>query len=269
MSHNLTKDDKANQRTKSRRQFIVKTVVGSAALSVPGKSVWGACSVSGAMSGNVSRMDPEHKCAAPTVTGGRSPGSWKGALDGTMNGKKLQAMFTVLQKQDYPEMPAAEPGSILWVAYEKHLETVIKSHSMKVDPRVLDDEVSFVDGGVPLYDALNDPGGVDYNLAGVWLNTYFGFYPTIIGHGASEADRIQKADELVNSIAIYLFSEMRIAMSSPEHFGGIATVSFSYNFEDEASTKYVLSGTTDNEFNRTTPEGLSEDEMTGDDSGKG
>ena len=269
MSHKLTKDDKTIQRTNSRRQFIVKAAVGSAALSVPGKSVWGACSVSGAMSGNVSRVNPEQKCEAPPISGGRSPGTWKDALDGSMNGQRLKAMFTALQKVDYPAMPAAEPGSILWVAYESHLESVIKSNSMKIDKRVLDDDVSYANGGVPLFDALDKPGGMDYNLAAVWLNTYFGFYPSVVHYSASASDRILKANELVNNIAIYLFSESRIALASPEILGGTQTVSFSYNFESGSSSEYTLSQLEHNEYNRTTPFGLTEDNALGEDPGNG
>ena len=263
MSHKRTKEDKTIQRTNSRRQFIVKAAVGSAALSVPGKSVWGACSVSGAMSGNVSRVNPEQKCEATPIFGGRSPGTWKDALDGSMNGQRLKAMFTALQKVDYPEMPAAEPGSILWVAYESHLESVIKSNSMKIDKRILDDDVSYVNGGVPLFDALDKPGGMDYNLAAVWLNTYFGFYPSVVHHSASASDRIQKANELVNNIAIYLFSESRIALASPESLGGTQTVSFSYNFESGSSSEYTLSQPEHDEYNRTTPFGMTEDNASG------
>jgi len=269
MSHKLTKDDKTIQRTNSRRQFIVKAAVGSAALSVPGKSVWGACSVSGAMSGNISRVNPEQKCEAPLIFGGRSPGTWKDALDGSMNGQRLKDMFTALQRVDYPAMPAAEPGSILWVAYESHLESVIKSNSMKIDKRVLDDDVSYANGGVPLFDALDEPGGMDYNLAAVWLNTYFGFYTSVVHYSASASDRILKANELVNNIAIYLFSESRIALASPESLGGTQTVSFSYNFESGSSSDYTLAEPEHNEFNRTTPYGLTEDTVSGEDSGKG
>ena len=268
MSEKLTSNDNSAKKINSRRQFIVKTVVGSAALSVPGKSVWGACSVSGAMSGNVSRVSPEQKCEAPQISGGRSPGTWKDALDGSMNGQRLKAMFTALQKVDYPAMPAAEPGSILWVAYESHLESVIKSNSMKIDKRVLDDGVSYVDGGVPLFDAL-EPGGMDYNLAAVWLNTYFGFYPSVVHHSASASDRIQKANELVNNIAIYLFSEFRIALASPESLGGAQTVSFSYNFESGSSSEYTLSQPEHDEYNRTTPFGMTEDNASGEAPGNG
>ena len=268
MSEKLTSNDNSAKKINSRRQFIVKTVVGSAALSVPGKSVWGACSVSGAMSGNVSRVSPEQKCEAPQISGGRSPGTWKDALDGSMNGQRLKDMFTALQKVDYPAMPAAEPGSILWVAYESHLESVIKSNSMKIDKRVLDDGVSYVDGGVPLFDAL-EPGGMDYNLAAVWLNTYFGFYPSVVHHSASASDRIQKANELVNNIAIYLFSEFRIALASPESLGGAQTVSFSYNFESGSSSEYTLSQPEHDEYNRTTPFGMTEDNASGEAPGNG
>ena len=269
MSQKLTNNDSSAKTTNSRRNFIVKTVVGSAALSVPGKSVWGACTVSGAMSGNVSRVNPEQKCSSPTVIGGRSPGTWKDALDGSMNGQRLRAVFTSLQEKDYPAMPAAEKGSILWVAYESHIQSVIKSNSMKIDPRVLDDNVPFRDGGVPLFDALDESGGMDFNLAAVWLNTYFGFYPFIVTHSASELDRVQRANELVNNIAIYLYSELRIAMASPENLGGHQTVSFNYNFEDESSTDYTLAEPEHNEFNRTTPYGLTEDTVSGEDSGNG
>ena len=88
-------------------------------------------------------------------------------------------------------------------------------------------------------------------------------------HSASELDRVQRANELVNNIAIYLYSELRIAMASPENLGGHQTVSFNYNFEDESSTDYTLAEPEHNEFNRTTPYGLTEDTVSGEDSGNG
>ena len=269
MSQKITQSDSSSEKTNSRRKFLVKTAVGSAALAVPGKSVWGTCSVSGAMSGNVSKFSEEQKCRKPDINGGCSPGTWKDAVDGSMNGKRLKSMFSVLDKQ--PNLPAAEAGSILWVAYEKHLQSVINSNSMQIDRRLMSSDVSYFNGGIPLSAALSDPGGVDYNLAAVWLNVYFGFYPSIINHSAEHGLRVAKANELVNEIAVYLFTEAKIAMSSPAMFGGTELVGFNYNFESEASTNYGLSDIEDNEHNRTTKYGFDEDHRDSDedDTGRG
>ena len=62
-----------------RRQFIKKAGAGVAVSSLPMKSVWGACSVSGTMSGNLSQTGGGNagQCdAMPILQGGRSPGSW-------------------------------------------------------------------------------------------------------------------------------------------------------------------------------------------------
>ncbi|MCP4862355.1 MAG: hypothetical protein CBB67_005295 [Alteromonadaceae bacterium TMED7] len=62
-----------------RRQFIKKAGAGVAVSSLPMKSVWGACSVSGVMSGNLSQTGGGTGDTCGTVqmpNGGRSPGSW-------------------------------------------------------------------------------------------------------------------------------------------------------------------------------------------------
>ena len=60
----------------SRRRFLQKTAVGTVIASLPAKSVWGACSVSGALSGNLSQNTDRHDCTIPRLVGGRSPGGW-------------------------------------------------------------------------------------------------------------------------------------------------------------------------------------------------
>ena len=74
---------------------------------------------------------------------------------------------------------------------------------------------------------------------------------------------------LVNNIAIYLFSESHIALASPESLGGTQTVSFSYNFESGSSSEYTLSQPEHDEYNRTTPFGMTEDNASGEAPGNG
>ena len=68
-----------------RRSFLKKSATGAVLVSLPAQSVWGACSVSGAMSGNLSQNTDRHDCEEPNLPAGRSPGFWS-QLYGGSNG---------------------------------------------------------------------------------------------------------------------------------------------------------------------------------------
>lgn len=60
-----------------RRNFLKKSATGAVIVSLPAKSVWGACTVSGTVSGNLSQQANNHTCTLPDLMGdGRSPGGW-------------------------------------------------------------------------------------------------------------------------------------------------------------------------------------------------
>jgi len=87
-----------NQTTVAkRRQFIKKAGAGVAVSSLPMKSVWGACTVSGVMSGNLSQNGggTGDVCGSLSLTGGRSPGFWyvgNGGINGTQ-GNSVRDVF--------------------------------------------------------------------------------------------------------------------------------------------------------------------------------
>lgn len=81
-----------------RRQFIKKAGAGVAVSSLPMKSVWGACSVSGVMSGNLSQTGDDIGGTCGDVimpNGGRSPGFWFTGEAGIMgsNGDPIADVF--------------------------------------------------------------------------------------------------------------------------------------------------------------------------------
>ncbi|WP_414828094.1 hypothetical protein [Alteromonas sp. H39] len=216
----------------ARRKFIYKSATGAALVAVPGKSVWGACSVSGAMSGNVSSMS-RHTCEIPSFSGGRSPGTWK---DGHIS-LKAHAVFDALAENNAVPQSKADKGSPMYNCYVNHVNLFISSTSMQIDPRLLAGSLATLadsNGNISLFDALESNGGGDgsleFNLAGVFCNAYFGFYENIVTHNAAEADRLAAANKLVNDIVIYLVT---MAKTQPD-------VSIDFGFLDEASTPYVV-----------------------------
>lgn len=213
----------------ARRKFIYKSATGAALVAVPGKSVWGACSVSGAMSGNVSSM-ARHTCEVPDFSGGRSPGTWKEDHISL----KAHAVFDALAENSIQKK--AENGSAMYDCYVRHVTQFINSNVMQIDPRLLSDSLlsSYPTGVINIYEALTSNGGGDgsleYNLAGVFCNAYFGFYPEVVSHESDEVSRLAKANKLVNDIVIYLVT---MSKTNP-------TVSIDFQFSSDASTPYVV-----------------------------
>ena len=86
--------------TQPRRKFLKKASAGALITSLPAHSVWGnTCSVSGAMSGNLSGTGGGGGpvCDQPELFEGRSPGSWKqffatGAVHSDI--QKMHSMFS-------------------------------------------------------------------------------------------------------------------------------------------------------------------------------
>jgi hypothetical protein len=179
---------------KVRRTFLKRAAAGAVLTSLPAHSVWGAvCSVSGAMSGNLSGIQRHSECEKPDLPAGRSPGTWKNLV--LLHSSKVHAVFT----------SAPNPGSKLDNAdairtcYMQNARDVAMNNEMVISPELID--LSFVTN---IYDALVNSGGADYNMAAVWLNVYFGLGlgSTSIPRGAASANSV--VERLLSYIQIQI-----------------------------------------------------------------
>jgi hypothetical protein len=188
-----------------RRIFLKKSAAGAVITALPATSAWGACSVSGAMSGNLSSFS-RHECEVPLIVGGRSPDAWKNI------GKKCHAIF----------LNSGAKGSPRNKCYRNYVNEFIDTTSMDLNSL-------FTGPSDNLRAALESNGGGDgsleFNLAGVYLNSYFGLY------NIDNANNHAVASALVNSIILYLVTEA--------NQGRAAT--FNFNFDvSNTSTSYEL-----------------------------
>jgi hypothetical protein len=157
---------KQNNKDVSRRRFLQKTAVGAVIASLPAKSVWGACSVSGAMSGNLSQNTDRHDCTIPQLCGGRSPGGWLNIED------NCHSVFSELgrMKQRY-----GKNSKTYKQAYNCYMSAVdlVMQHNLPL-PAQLTTVVHSVRSGL----ASNGSGSnnIFFHLAAVYLNAYFGLY---------------------------------------------------------------------------------------------
>lgn len=177
-----------------RRSFLKKSATGAVLASLPAQSVWGACSVSGAMSGNLSRNTDRHTCVLPLLPAGRSPGFWSQTYNGSdgINGG--------FQK--------VKGGTKAWnnarrECYRAHIKEFIDNTSMGLNPQL------YTGSFDNLRDALLDSNGggdgsLEFNLAGVFLSSYFGFY------GSTDQGSVSKASARVNEILLYIFVKASI-----------------------------------------------------------
>lgn len=196
--------EKSNQQDVSavskRRSFLKKTATGAVVFSLPAKSVWGACSVSGAMSGNLSTNQNRHDCNMPELTNGRSPGYWKECLEND----NLHAIFSHLntaksstkknstnsEKQQYEDTKNC---------YRAAVEAVM-SHEM-----VLPSELNPLSMTVSQGLASNGqtPNNIYFHLAAVYLNTYFGLYPNYT------SDNIASATQAITDVYLYWYMSLK------------------------------------------------------------
>ena len=150
--------------TDSRRKFIQKAAAGTILTTLPASSVWGVCTVSGALSGGSQVVD---NCKIPPLTGGRSPGYWK-------PGGQYHGGFS-----NYgPDK-------------EDCLHTAITTFE-SATTITLDDGVT-----LNLADGLAASGTLSFHLSAAYLNAFFDFYtlPVTIG-----SDVINTAEELVQHL---------------------------------------------------------------------
>ncbi len=167
----------------SRRKFLVKTSAVSLISTLPATSVWGACTVSGALSGGSKVKDD---CTTIFLSNGRSPGFWKDA-DTKSPGRAIASVFPYL------------------TAYTGSRFNCEKSYLMSVigAAKEIDIYLGKNENGEPVFinikDAfLNHAGeGLAYNLAAVYLNAVFGFYDSYLPVTLSSGDTINNGAELI------------------------------------------------------------------------
>lgn len=190
-----------------RRSFLKKSATGAVLVSLPAQSVWGACSVSGAMSGNLSQNTDRHDCTQPRLAG-LSPGFWKKYRVGANASKSpIHSKF---------ESVVGGKNSSSANCYKDIVKEVVANEEMNLDAELYS-------GPEKLNDALV-PSSAGFNIAGVWLNSYFGFY----GDGA---DDHEIADQRANEMLLYITFDAIKNQDDPNYEP-------KYNFEHN-NTNYV------------------------------
>lgn len=175
--------DKKNEQDapkgNNRRSFLKKSATGAVVFSLPAKSVWGACSVSGAMSGNLSANTDRHSCTLPMLESGAKTFKWQ---DFDSNANDL---FSFL---------ASKVGDSDYAAYKvKYVEAVDLQKAVNLE---LPSELNAP--SLTCAQALAS-GVTEYeNLGAVFLNASFGLYP---GYSGS-----MQAIQLVNDIFLYIYT---------------------------------------------------------------
>lgn len=158
-----------------RRSFLKKSATGVVIASLPAKSVWGACSVSGALSGNLSTNTDRHDCTI-NLDGGRSPGNW-------MNYRQnIHDTFDVVAqaKRDYGNK--SQTYKDIKNLYRNAVKSVCSN--VMVLPSELNPLSMTVEQGLG---SNGYHGNLYFHLAAVYLNAYFGFYTAYAsGRGAAE-----------------------------------------------------------------------------------
>lgn len=185
----------------NRRRFLQKTAVGAVIATLPAKSVWGACSVSGALSGNLSQNTDRHDCTIPRLFGGRSPGGWLNYKD------NCHSIFSKLGKIKSRHGKKSDTYKQAKACYIAAIEAVM-AHSLPLPA-----ELTTVNHTIASALASNGSGdnNIFFHLAAVYLNAYFGLYgQTHYGISAAKA--------LVNTIFLNWYMQLSADISSVPGF---------------------------------------------------
>lgn len=194
--------DKTNEQDVSkgnnRRSFLKKSATGAVVFSLPAKSVWGACSVSGAMSGNLSTNVDRHDCTMPVMEHGCKPYKWQDLKKYTpdifshLKNKKSSLSgrnYRKLRKKYIAACDAEKAGNL-------HLPHEL----IAVSPTC--------------GDALASSDPMFVNLGCVYMNACFGLYPGYAGP--------VQAAQLANDVFLYMYTNSalgRAVSSSDSDFG--------------------------------------------------
>ena len=164
-----------NNSVVKRRSFLKKSATGAVLVSLPAQSVWGACSVSGAMSGNLSQNTDRHDCEMPMLDQGQKPDFWRGVYS--------TANFNGFNNVDDSNRES----------YRTEIKCLMDSVGMALATELYPSPQSSLQATL-----TNSGSPLENKLAAIFLNSYFGFYGSL-GQG-----NIQVANELVNEILLYI-----------------------------------------------------------------
>lgn len=172
-----------------RRNFLKKSATGAVIASLPAKSVWGTCSVSGAMSGNLSTSADNKTCTLPDLNNGCNPQKWRKCKD------HCDDMFVKLKRKKNRYGEYSHQYKNAKKEYLRHIDNA-KKHALHL-PREL------VTSTYSCGEALNSgDGNIFEHLGAVYLNAYFGFYPGYMGE--------TQAQELSEQVFLYLYTQSKL-----------------------------------------------------------
>jgi len=180
------KDQTENKN--SRRKFLVRTSAVSLISALPATSVWGACTVSGALSGG-SKVNND--CTTIILQGGRSPGKWHDML----TGESIASAFPYLK--DYKQN-GQNADNTRYECEKSHLVSVILAAQNITIPLGNNEHGQAVT--INIKDALSSTGHLPWNLAAVYLNAEFGFYSSSLPVTLSSGHTINNGAELISHL---------------------------------------------------------------------
>lgn len=182
-------------KTKVRRTFLKRATAGAVLTSLPAHSVWGGvCSVSGSMSGNLSGIQRHKDCEKPELPGGRSPGAWKTLVE--LDSQSIHDIFTSAPNPGGGGPNAVANSDDIRSCYAQNVKNVAISNDMNISDALITPDFT-----KNVYQSLMDEGHLDFNMAGVWLNVYFGLSETgatTIPTGAASANTV--VEQLISYI---------------------------------------------------------------------
>jgi hypothetical protein len=179
---------------------LAKTSAVSLISALPATSVWGACTVSGALSGG-SKVNND--CTTISLIGGRSHGFWKD----TSTGKALGSAF--------PYLKTYTKGSDRKKCEKTHLISLIDL--VKNETVFLGNDENGQAVSIHINTALTSNASPAKHLAAVYLNAVFGFYSLSLPVMLSSGHTISHGAELIAHL--YALDIINPGMDSNDYFG--------------------------------------------------
>ena len=168
-----------NTSVVKRRSFLKKSASGAVLVSLPAQSVWGACSVSGAMSGNLSQNTGRHDCPVPNLLAGKPTEWWQDVYNNTNNANLISGFNSIISATQIE-------------CYRLEIKEVMDGNGIALATEL------FPSPQTTLFTSLASGTPLETKLAAVFLNSYFGFY------GPQDERDLVKANALVNDILLYV-----------------------------------------------------------------
>ncbi len=209
--------DKTNKQDVSkgnnRRSFLKKSATGAVVFSLPAKSVWGACSVSGAMSGNLSTNTDRHDCTMPVMENGCKPYKWKNlnkhcdSIFSHLKSKKGHSSYENLKKKYIAACDAEKAGNLY-----------LPQELIATSPTC--------------GDALMSSDTLMKRLGCVYLNACFGLYPGYAGP--------VQATQLTNDVFLYIYTQSKLAEMNGELAQAVVPSNTDLGFTDNHATNDMV-----------------------------